>query len=380
MACSGCSALHGLNPNIEATCNEIQEKIEEARPSKYSNLTIKEQKAMQELQSRDDIVITDTDKGGAVAILDVEDYVKEAERQLKNKQNYQKINYDPTTLSNKTIHRVIWSFQNKNLLCKNISEGLKTENPKTPHFYLKPKLHKEGNQGRPMISSINCHTSKISEYVDYHLQPIVKEIPSYVQDTSDFLRKINQINFVPDNSYLVSLDGKSLYTNIPNVEGIKPVKMSLKKYSKRTASTKVITTFLALILTLNNFIFNFKNYLQIKGCAMGTICAPSYANIFMDHFERKFIYPFIKTFSLIYLRFIDNMFFIWTGSKTDLEKLLNKLNVKHPSIKFEYEISKEFNFGIPKYTLKTINYIPKYLERKQTAKPFLTSTQSIQNR
>ena len=190
MACSGCSALHGLNPNIEATCNEIQEKIEEARPSKYSNLTIKEQKAMQELQSRDDIVITDTDKGGAVAILDVEDYVKEAERQLKNKQNYQKINYDPTTLSNKTIHRVIWSFQNKNLLCKNISEGLKTENPKTPHFYLKPKLHKEGNQGRPMISSINCHTSKISEYVDYHLQAIVKEIPSTSKIQRIFLGKL----------------------------------------------------------------------------------------------------------------------------------------------------------------------------------------------
>ena len=86
------------------------------------------------------------------------------------------------------------------------------------------------------------------------------------------------------------------YNNIPNAEGIKSVETSLGKYSKRTASTKVITTFLALILTLNNFIFNFKNYLQIKGCAMGTICAPSYANIFMDHFERKFIYPFIKTF------------------------------------------------------------------------------------
>ena len=40
---------------------------------------------------------------------------------------------------------------------------------------------------------------------------------------------------------------------------------------------------------------------------------------------------------------------------------------------------KEFHFWIPKYILKTINYIPKYLERKQTAKPFLTATQSIQN-
>ena len=74
---------------------------------------------------------------------------------------------------------------------------------------------------------------------------------------------------------------------------------------------------------------------------MGTICAPSYANIFMDHFERKFIYPFIKTFSLIYFRLIDDIFFIWKGSKTDLENFLNKLNTQHPSIEFEYEISKE---------------------------------------
>ena len=49
----------------------------------------------------------------------------------------------------------------------------------------------------------------------------------------------------------------------------------------------------------------------------------------------------MKTFSLIYLRFIDNIFFKWTGSKADLENFLNKLNAKHLSIKFEYEISKE---------------------------------------
>ena len=74
---------------------------------------------------------------------------------------------------------------------------------------------------------------------------------------------------------------------------------------------------------------------------MGTICAPSYANILMDHFKRKFILPFIKTFSLIYLRFIDDIFFIWIGSKIDLETFLNELNAKHPSTKFKYEISKK---------------------------------------
>ena len=50
---------------------------------------------------------------------------------------------------------------------------------------------------------------------------------------------------------------------------------------------------------------------------MGMICAPSYARISMDHFKRKFMYPFIETFLLIYLRFIDDTFLIWTG----LEKI-----------------------------------------------------------
>ena len=126
--------------------------------------------------------------------------------------------------------------------------------------------------------------------------------------TYDFLQKINQIDCAPHDSYLVSLDVKSLCTIISNAEGIKSVKTSLEKYSKRSTSTKVITTSWALILTINNFIFNCKNYLQIKGCAMRTICADLYASIFMHHFVKKFIYPFIKTFSLIYLRFVGAIF------------------------------------------------------------------------
>ena len=45
----------------------------------------------------------------------------------------------------------------------------------------------------------------------------------------------------------------------------------------------------------------------------------------MDHLEGKFIYPFIKTFLYIYFRFIDDIVFIWTRSKTDLEKFVSEL-------------------------------------------------------
>ena len=71
---------------------------------------------------------------------------------------------------------------------------------------------------------------------------------------------------------------------------------------------------------------------------MGTICAPTYANFFMDHFERKYIYPFLEGLSLSYLRVIDDILCIWAGSKDQLVTFLNNLNMKHNSIKSEYKI------------------------------------------
>ena len=62
--------------------------------------------------------------------------------------------------------------------------------------------------------------------------------------------KLKAVETVLDNSYLVSLDAKHLYTNIPNSDGIKAVKTSLDNFPKKTIATKVITTFLSLILSL----------------------------------------------------------------------------------------------------------------------------------
>ena len=43
---------------------------------------------------------------------------------------------------------------------------------------------------------------------------------------------------------------------------------------------------------------------------MGTICASSYANIFMLEFEEKYIYSLIKNKYVIYLRYIDDIFMV----------------------------------------------------------------------
>ena len=67
---------------------------------------------------------------------------------------------------------------------------------------------------------------------------------------------------------------------------------------------------------------------------MGTIYFQSYLNIFMDHFERKYISPLLQGLLLIYLRPIEDIFLIWKESKEQLIQDFNKLNTKHESIKF----------------------------------------------
>ena len=52
----------------------------------------------------------------------------------------------------------------------------------------------------------------------------MKQIPSYVIDTNDFINKFNAVKSVPKNRCLVAKDVRSLYTNIPNAQGISAVK------------------------------------------------------------------------------------------------------------------------------------------------------------
>ena len=191
-----------------------------------------------------------------------------------------------------------------------------------------------------MITSINCYASEISHFVDHHLQLLVREIPSHVKDTNDFINKID--NFpVPPNIILVTMDVKSVYTSIPNNEEIVCVKKKYDHYPNKTISTKINATFLALISTLKNFIFNSKFYLQIKSCAIGTICAPSYANIFMSEFEENHMYLLIKNKSAIHLRYIDDIFMVWIISESELGHFMDEINQKYQSIKFDFKFSKE---------------------------------------
>ena len=332
---------HSVKTFIESVDQDLEKELRETQKDTKQNLTKGEIQSLNNLKKREDIIITKADKGGAVVILSVEDYLTEANRQLENTIFYKKINLDLTETHAEIVNKTIQDFAKEKLLPEHIAKALRVEDPKTARFYLLPKIHKEKVPGRPITNAIGCATSTIAEFVNHQLQPLVEKLKSYIKDTTDLLNKLSKIEKLPENAILVTMDVSSLYTNIPHNEGINAVAQTLEEDETFTGSTRIILKFLSLVLNLNNFTFNDQNILQIKGCSMGSKCSCTYADLFMGKLEKDKIYPLIHGKHECYYRFRDDIFLIWTGGLIALNEFLERVNQLHNSIKFESKYSKE---------------------------------------
>ena len=100
--------------------------------------------------------------------------------------------------------------------------SLTSDPPRIPAFYTLTKIHKPTPVGRPIISGCSGPTERISAFV-YHLIQLIAQLQaSYLEDTTDFIYFIDRVK-LPKSAIFVSMDVTSLYTNIPEREGITTV-------------------------------------------------------------------------------------------------------------------------------------------------------------
>ena len=93
-----------------------------------------------------------------------------------------------------------------------------------------PKIHKTGNPGRPIVNGIGSITENISAYVDQEIRHLVPRIPSYLKDTTHLINILLGKKLAPED-ILVTIDVKSLYTNIPHSEAIQAINRTLEEAS-----------------------------------------------------------------------------------------------------------------------------------------------------
>ena len=108
----------------------------------------------------------------------------------------------------------------------------------------------------------------------------------------------------------------------------------------RSPSNQSLLRLLHHVLQGNIFSFSDGNklhyYLQVNGVNMGSKCPPSVACTFMGDFERTHIHSLScdQPKPLVWLRFIDDIFAIWTHGPEALHDFTTWLNTRHANIKF----------------------------------------------
>ncbi|XP_033114181.1 uncharacterized protein LOC117114603 [Anneissia japonica] len=295
-------------------------------------------------------------------------YIEEANEQLSNTTFYKKLDKDHTVDFKRELLNMTTGLSTHT---RSRMPALIPRNPQPGTFYTIQKLHKLPKlidnmlttnphnistsidpfkifdiakslnihpPGRPIISNIGTLTEHLSGYVDSVIKPFIPSIPSYIKDTTHFLNNLSQIPNLQTDALLVTMDVTSLYANIPHAEGLVALESLLSKNLFPLDHIQDILSISRFILTHNNFIFKDQHYLQISGTAMGTKMAPNYANAFMSSLEEKLINSFhLKP--MHYVRYIDDIFFIWNHGIDALELFKTHANAFHPTIKFTFEHS-----------------------------------------
>ena len=73
---------------------------------RFNNLTKEERNSLYNLRDDPNIIIKGADKGSAVVVRNIEDYLEEASKQLEDKDLYEQVQNDTSILSN-TIMRTL---------------------------------------------------------------------------------------------------------------------------------------------------------------------------------------------------------------------------------------------------------------------------------
>ncbi|CAJ0967227.1 unnamed protein product [Ranitomeya imitator] len=312
--------------------------------STHPNLTHLERKSLNDLKNNTSLVIKPSDKGGNTVIMDYEKYTEMCMSILSDVSSYEILKGDPTADYTAELSRLLTRAFESKLVSKNEFSFLLPKFPMVSTFYALPKIHKGYNplKGRPIVSGVDSLSQNSSIYLDRLLRPFVTALPSYIRDTSDLLTKLEGVMVEPD-TIIASIDVEALYSSIRHKDGLRAIGHYV---SSRGVHCGRHNTFLLelldFVLQRNYFLFGGKYYHQLRGTAMGSPCAPTYANLLLGWWEDTLIFKdedeIWSPRIIFWGRFIDDILVLWRGDARSFSDFVAYLNTTIEGLFFTFEI------------------------------------------
>ena len=192
-----------------------------------------------------------------------------------------------------------------------------------PKFHILPKLHKPGATTRPIVGAPNWITTKWSILLETILERYI--CPFTLTNSQEVIQHLEGI-VIPQRSWLISADVSSLYTNM----NLNILYRTILHYTEDPLLVKI----LRFICENNYFQYGDDVYKQNNGIAMGTNVAVRCANLYLDRFDKRFAPK-----CCFYSRYIDDVFFIFSGNIEAYIRLRLRMNQYIPGIQLTFKRS-----------------------------------------
>ena len=301
-------------------------------------------RSINQLEKRDDIVITKPDKGTGVVVMDRSEYTKLLnEASINNAEKFKSVSlerpksrgrpvkhYHPLLRKEKELETAV-----RKILPKEIADSICPKGSRLAHLYGLPKTHKPRLAMRPILSATGTYNFKLAKWLDEKLKSL--SLNKYPLKFAEKLREKQ----MAEGDILVSYDVASLFTNVPVDETIQI--LADKAFEKEWFNWKYklklekfeLVELLKLAVKHQLFQIDGKLYEQVDGVAMGSPLGPLMANAFMCSIEEK-----LEERNLMpsfYHRFVDDSI---TSQRNiaSAEAFLSTLNSLHPSLQFTMEL------------------------------------------
>lgn len=169
--------------------------------------------------------------------------------------------------------------------------------------------------------------------------------PWVVDSTKDVINALREKTILrTDPVWIVMGDVESFYTNVQVPEAIRLIRT--KAYGSPIdklpgLSRELVADLLEVVMACNCFGFNEKFFNKTHGTAMGTSCAPSFANVAFG-FKEEGLLDIIESLGksdglILYRRYIDDILLVYKGTHAALLSLLDKMSRKFEPFKIGWE-------------------------------------------
>ena len=217
--------------------------------------------------------------------------------------------------------------------------------PVMASMYLLIKVHKKNFPGRPVVDQIGDPTYNMCKVLTDILNPLDEAGESFVSNSFELKHFLKQIR-INRGSRMKSLDVKALYPSVPVEKALEVTKVRLEEdetLKERTDwSPKEIIDLLRICLETHFKTLDGRIYTQIDGTPIGKSISGPLAGIYMDWFEKEYVYSEeCELKPTMWKRMRDDIFIIWEHGEFAFEDFKKYLNEKEPRIEFTMEDEKD---------------------------------------